>query len=559
MADTSEKFDKEECDSPTDNSSSTLPNKEFASISGKTSKANSRSGSRARDVSRPRSARTLSRHRSNNGYGCDDDHDEVGDEEAANVQEKDPYEVHWDNGDADPMNPRSRSKFHKWVVVIIVSASSLCVTCTSSIYTSTYAQIEKEFKISRIVATLGLSLFIMGLGIGPMLLGPLSEFFGRRPIYICSFSFFLIWIIPSAVAKNIQTMLIARFFDGLSGSAFLSVAGGTVGDMFNREDLELPMLIYTASPFIGPSIGPLIGGFINQYTNWRWTFYVLLIWAGANLGMICLLVPETYHPVLLRNKARKLRKETGDERWKAPMEKTSKSIPKTIAYSLLRPFQLLLLEPMCTNLCLFSAILLGILYLFFGAFPVVFTGNHDFTLSQVGLSFLGIFVGMIVGSATDPFWHNNYIRLIKQREEATGEIGGSEPEYRLPPAIAGAILVPVGLFMFAWTTYRSVHWIVPIIGSGIFGMGTLLVFSGIFTFLVDAYPLYAASSLAANSFARSSFGAVFPLFGIQMYHKLGDQWATSLLAFLTLVMMPFPYIFFKYGKRIRGKSRFASA
>lgn len=266
-------------------------------------------------------------------------------------------------------------------------------------------------------------------------------------------------------------MLIARFLDGLSGSAFLSVAGGTVGDMFNREELELPMLIYTGSPFIGPSIGPLIGGFINQYTNWRWTFYVLLIWSAANLGMICLLVPETYHPVLLRNKARKLRKETGDERWKAPMEKTNKTIPKTIAYSLLRPFQLLLLEPMCTNLCLFSAILLGILYLFFGAFPLVFIGNHDFTLSQVGLSFLGIFVGMVLGSATDPFWHRNYIRLIKQREEATGEVGGSEPEYRLPPAIAGAVLVPVGLFMFAWTTYRSVHWIVPIIGSSIFGMG----------------------------------------------------------------------------------------
>ena len=266
-------------------------------------------------------------------------------------------------------------------------------------------------------------------------------------------------------------MLVARFIDGLSGSAFLSVAGGTVGDMFNREQLQFPMLIYTASPFIGPSIGPLIGGFINQYTTWRWTFYVLLIWAGINLGMIALFVPETYHPVLLRNKARKLRKETGDEQWKAPMEKTNKSIPRTIAYSLLRPFQLLLLEAMVTLLCLFSAILLGILYLFFGAFPLVFEGSHGFTLSQTGLTFLGIFVGMVLAAATDPFWHKNYQRLIKQRELATGEIGGSEPEYRLPPSIAGAIIVPIGLFMFAWTTYSSVHWIVPIIGSSLFGTG----------------------------------------------------------------------------------------
>lgn len=271
-------------------------------------------------------------------------------------------------------------------------------------------------------------------------------------------------------------MLVARFFDGLSGSAFLSVAGGTVGDMFNRQQLQFPMLIYTASPFIGPSLGPLIGGFINQYTTWRWTFYLLLIWAGVNLGMIALLVPETYHPVLLRDKARKLRKETGDERWKAPMEKMNKSIPKTIAYSLLRPFQLLLLEAMVSLLCLFSAILLGILYLFFGAFPLVFEGNHGFTLAQTGLTFLGIFVGMVIAAATDPLWHKNYERLIKQREDATGEVGGSEPEYRLPPSIAGAIIVPIGLFMFAWTTYSSVHWIVPIIGSSIFGAGLVTSF-----------------------------------------------------------------------------------
>lgn len=341
----------------------------------------------------------------------------------------------------------------------------------------------EEFHCSRIVATLGLSLFIMGLGIGPMLLGPLSEFFGRRPIYLVSFSFFFIWIIPSAVARNIQTMLIARFLDGVSGSAFLSVAGGTVGDMYNREQLQLPMLIYTASPFVGPSIGPLFGGFINQYTSWRWTFYVLLIWSGVNFLAIFFLVPETYHPVLLRDKARKLRKDTGDERWIAPMERHNKSIPKTIALSLKRPFQLLFLESMVLLLCLFSAILLGTLYLFFGAFPIVFQGNHDFTLSQTGMSFLGILVGMISGCSTDPYWHKNYVRLIKKREERTGEIGGSEPEYRLPPAIAGAVLVPIGMFLFGWTTYRSVHWIVPIIGSAIFGMGYVLSFLVNVTFL----------------------------------------------------------------------------
>lgn len=231
------------------------------------------------------------------------------------------------------------------------------------------------------------------------------------------------------------------------------------------------MLVYTAGPFIGPSVGPLIGGYINQYTTWRWTFYVLLIWSSVNLVMILFLVPETYHPVLLRHKAQKLRDETQNKQWKAPMEKSNKSIPKTIMYSFLRPFQLLFLEPMCLVLCLFSAILLGVLYLFFAAFPLVFGVHHDFTPSETGMAFLGILVGMVRGILTDPFWHKNYMRLVRQREDAGGEVVGSYPEYRLPPAIAGGIIVPFGLFLFGWTTYASVHWIVPIIGSAIFGMG----------------------------------------------------------------------------------------
>lgn len=304
-----------------------------------------------------------------------------------------------------------------------------------------------------------------------MLLGPLSEFYGRRPIFIASFTFFLIWIIPSAVAQNIQTTLIARFFDGLAGSAFLSVSGGTVGDMFNRDQLQAPMMIFTAAPFIGPSIGPLIGGFINQNVSWRWTFYVLLMWSGFMLAAIIFFVPETYHPVVLKHKAQKMRKETGEQRWRAPMEKTDKSIARTIALSLKRPFQLLVLEPMVLNLCLFSSILLGVLYLFFGAFTLVFKNNHGFNVSQIGLTFLGIFVGMVAGVSCDPLFHKYYVKLVEEREARGGEPGGSEPEFRLPPAIVGAPLVTIGLFWFGWTTYSSIHWIVPIIGSAIFGMG----------------------------------------------------------------------------------------
>ncbi|KAM0277876.1 hypothetical protein ACHAQH_005508 [Verticillium albo-atrum] len=551
---------------------------EFAPIRTGTRATSDAQARRPSSASARSHARSISRSRSHNGYSCDD-YSPSDDENtppasptaaaAAGTAKEDPYEVSFDNGDSDSWCPRSIPTPRKWLIVTLVSAASLCVTAASSIYTSTYLQMDAEFGSSRIVSTLGLSTFVLGISLGPMFLSPLSEFYGRRPIYLVAWSMYIIWIIPSAVAKNIQTMIVARFFDGLSGSAFLAVSGGTVSDLFARQDLQGPMLLYSMAPFVGPAIGPTVGGFINYNVDWRWTYYVLLIWAVVMGLLIFFLVPETYHPVVLRSKARSMRAETGDDRWRAPMEKSTKSILRTVGLSLLRPFQLLAYEPMVLLLCIFSAILLGVLYLFFGAFPLVFGKTHGFNLWQVGLSFNGILVGMLCAAASDPLWHAIRERLIRNNERRTGEPCGSEPEYRLPPAILGAFLVTIGIFVFGWTTNANIHWIAPIIGSGIFGAGTLLVFTGIFTFLVDAYPLYAASVLAANAFVRCMFAGkciwchecrIRPagtLRCLVMYEALGYSWASSLLAFLTVAMLPFPYIFFRYGKRIRGHSRFA--
>lgn len=363
-------------------------------------------------------------------------------------------------------------------------------------YTSTYDQMEASFGNSRMISVLGLSMFVLGIACGPPCFSPLSEFYGRRPIYLVAWSMYVIWIIPQAVARNITTMIVGRFLCGFSGSTFLAVSGGTVGDMFSKDELQHAMAIFSVSPFIGPCIGPAIGGFINYNTHWRWTYYVLSIWASGLLLAIVFLVPETFRkplpssfctaamsstkerliniladPVLLREKAKKMRDSTGDARWRAPMEVVEKSIARTVAQSLMRPFQLLIFEPMCLSLCFFSAILLGIIYLFFGAFPLIFTTHYDFSLWQVGLTFLGISIGLIFGVLTDPIWRRVRLHLMSKHRELSGKAGGSEPEFRLTPAIAGSILVPLGLFLFAWTTYPSIHWIVPIIGSCIFGAG----------------------------------------------------------------------------------------
>lgn len=158
---------------------------------------------------------------------------------------------------------------------------------------------EASFHNPRIVSVLGLSLFVLGISLGPMLLSPLSEFYGRRPVYLVSWAMYVVWIVPQAAAQNVATVLVGRFLDGFSGSAFLAVSGGTVGDLFARHELQGPMLLFSLAPFVGPSLGPVMGGFINYYADWRWTYYVLLIWAFVIMLCIVFLVPETYREFLV--------------------------------------------------------------------------------------------------------------------------------------------------------------------------------------------------------------------------------------------------------------------
>lgn len=197
-------------------------------------------------------------------------------------------------------------------------------------------------------------------------------------------------------------------------------------------------------------------------------------------------VPETYAPVLLRKKAREMRANAGDTSWKAKLELSEKSVGTTLLASLYRLFLMLFLDPMCLCLCLFSAVLLGIVYLFFGAFALVFGTVYGFSLWQIGLSFLGILTGMIPAAATIPYWHHLYSLTTEAYRDKTG-MGDSNPEFRLPPTIVGGWCCVVGLFWFAWTIYPSVHWVVPIIGTPFFGLGIILSYVGIFAFLVDAY------------------------------------------------------------------------
>lgn len=201
---------------------------------------------------------------------------------------------------------------------------------------------------------------------------------------------------------------------------------------------------------------------------------------------------------------------------------------------------------------IYTSLIYGILYMWFEAYPIVFGKIHGFNLGQIGLSFLGILVGVFITIPAYCYWKYRY------QSRHMDENLDMAPEHQLPPACLGALLLPASIFWFGWTgNFQSVHWIVPIIASGLFSAGGILIFNAVFTYQGRAYPKYAASALAANDFMRSSFAAGFPLFAGAMFQNLGVGWACTLLGCLTVVFVPYPFLLYRFGRKIRLSSRYA--
>ncbi|KAI2002313.1 MFS siderochrome iron transporter 1 [Ophidiomyces ophidiicola] len=466
--------------------------------------------------------------------------------------ENDPYIVEWLPN--DPRNPLLLSNTKKWFITMLVAMTTLAVALISSAYTGGGNQIMREFRVGTEVMTLGVSLFVLGFAIGPLLWAPLSELFGRQIIFFGTYMALTAFNAGAAGSQNIWTLIILRFFAGSFGSSPLTNAGGIIADMFSASERGLAMGMFSLAPFLGPVLGPIIGGFIGMNEGWRWVEGFLAIFSGVLWIFGSLLIPETYAPVLLRKRAVTLSKLSGKVyRSRIDIDQGRVTVREAFITALSRPWILLLREPIVLLLSIYLAIIYGTLYMLFGAFPFVYQLIRGWNEGVGGLAFLGILVGMLIAAVVN-FIDNNsrYLPIARKHH------GFAPPEARLPPSIIGGIAIPIGLFWFAWTNDPSIHWLASIAAGVPFGFGMVLVFLGVMSYLIDAYTIYAASVLAASSVLRSLFGAAFPLFTRYMYEDLGIHWASSIPAFLALACVPFPFLFYKYGGSIRKKCRFAA-
>ncbi|EDR03497.1 MFS polyamine transporter [Laccaria bicolor S238N-H82] len=442
-------------------------------------------------------------------------------------------------------NDEARCRF------ITIAASFLClaVAIGSSIVTGDIEGPTRELRIRQVITNLTVTCFVMGFGIGPLFLAPLSEIFGRKPIYCISMFFYFIFTLPSALAHVAGTLIVPRMIAGLAASAPMCNVGGTIADVWETENRGAPMGIFSGTIFLGPCVGPIIGGWIGQRAGWRWIYWVLFIFVGATF-LFTLVMPETLAPVLLKKKAARLRKETGDPMYRTLEELEKKPFKEVVVIALLRPFIMLFTEPIIICMTVYLSFVYALLYLLFFAFPIAFAEIRHFSLGITGTTFVSIMIGIIGALCLIPVQEMVYKRATTQ---------GDYPEARLFPMMFGAPILPIALFIFAWTgAYAHVHWIAPLIAGVLFGFAMLALYVSANSYIIDSYSAYAASAIAAKTFLRSEVGAVVPVFVTPMFHNMKFQWAGFLLAMISVLIAPIPYIFFMYGERVRRRSKKAT-
>ncbi|PGH10297.1 hypothetical protein GX51_00054 [Blastomyces parvus] len=415
----------------------------------------------------------------------------------------------------------------------VTTALSCLVTTLSAMAAGMYSPPEKilteKWGISGVVYNLGITLFCFGFAISPMALAPFSEINGRRPMLVGSGILFSVTQLGCAVTNSFAGMLLSRFFLGVGGSTYSSIIGGVLSDIYVTEERNTPMALFSGAVLFGTGFGPMISSFMVHHISWRWVYYMQAILSAVVTVAVMMFFSETRGNVLLSRKAQVLNKwyEKLEEagyvgvdmpiegggvvqsqriRWKVKSDEERESIVKMVTISLYRPFHLLFTEPVVFFFSLWVSFSWAVLYLQFGAIPLVFQDNHGFNLQQSGAVFASICIGGILATFLS-IWQEKYVRRL-------GKIS-STPEGRLYFVCIESILMPVGMFWFGWTSFSSIHWIVPCFAIVCVTIGIFSIYLAVFNYLADTYHRYASSALAAQSCCKDHGSAPisFPALG----------------------------------------------
>ncbi|PNS17712.1 hypothetical protein CAC42_3107 [Sphaceloma murrayae] len=463
----------------------------------------------------------------------------------------DPNVVDW-NDDQDPLNPMKWSAGKKKISIAALSLFTFITPLASSMFAPAVPQLLAEFGVdSRLLSQFVVSVYVFGFAIGPLIVSPMSEVYGRYPVYLAGYVGFIGFTIGCGLATNMTMLIIFRFFAGCFGVTPVAIGGGTIADLFPKEQRGKHMGLWALGPMLGPIVGPVGGGYLAAALGWRWIFWVIVMATGLLAMISVIFTSETFAPVLLARKTARLRTLTSNHSLRSKMD-NGLSASSVFWRAVQRPTYMFFRSPIVAAMSIYVSFVYGILYILFTTFTFVFVETYGWTPEKSGLVYIGLGIGTLLGLFILGSTSDRMCQYLARKKNG----GVLKPEYRLPPLMYGGVLVPIGLFVYGWATNYTLFWPVPLAGTVLVGLGIIQTFMCIQTYLVDSFGMHAASAIAANTVLRSVFAAFLPMAGLDMYDALGLGWGNSVLGFVALCLVPIPTLFYVYGERIRTNPRY---
>ncbi|KAI8947767.1 major facilitator superfamily domain-containing protein [Xylaria longipes] len=459
--------------------------------------------------------------------------------------------VGWEGPD-DPAMPLNFDQRRKWILVTCLSLITLFSPLSSSILAPAINAVSADFHTTDTTkASLPVSIFLLGYAVGPLFLSPLSEIYGRATVLSSANAFFCVWHIGCALAPSLNALIVFRFLCGVGGAGCMTLGGAIIGDLFPVIGRAKALSAWSIGPIVGPTLGPLIGAFIVGSIGWRWDPWIVFIPSTLVTIALAFYLPETCHKVLIDRKVKRLSKELNRDDlvncYDAPGT-TKVSQTRLLMLGLTRPAKMLVLAPVIFLMSVNVAFNYGTMYLMFNSIPPTFESQYGFPTSLTGLVYLALGLGYLIGIWSFSLLSDRTVVRLAKRNN-----GVFEPEMRLYLVVYYACLCPVTFFWYGWTTYYKVHWIAPILSLIPFGIAILGVYLPTQAYIIDAYPLYSASGLAAFTVLRSIVAAFLPLAGPSLFASLGLGWGSSVLGFITVGLIPIPILVIIFGTRLRKR------
>lgn len=452
-------------------------------------------------------------------------------------------------------DPKDWPAVKKWTATLLLSAFAFLQPLSETMLSPVQEKLSRDLAITHAYDWLLVnSLILIGIGLSPLILAPLSEIYGRKPILIIGSIVFVVWNTGCGAARTLGQMLAFRLLSGFGASVADALAGGFMGDLWRAEERGRAFAIFMAAPLLGPALGPICGAFISEGIDWRWVFWIISIASAVVIVLAIVFLRETYEP-RLRHLSGREEKRRAEGEIPAGMSKRIRPFLADIRTNLQRPLRMLATQVIIQLLAGYMAILYGTMFLFLYMYPTMWTKQYGESVGIGSLNYLSFAIGLIAGVNIAGRLSDRLYARLKARNHGVGR-----PEYRIPPMAIGTVLVPVGLLWWGWSGEAKVHWIVPNLGSLVFAMGVYICSGSVSVYTIDTYTQYAASAISTNLVLRSLTAALFPLFAPYMFDALGfGLGATALAAGFAVIGSVVVFILWFYGDRLRAHSPYCAA